>query len=481
MHKPIYKTRHKTRYLLLLLLLITIESSATDKFSVVVSIKPVHSLVAGLMKDVAVPELLIDQDKTPFEFEPGKADKKKLQQASLVIWVGKELEQSLQKPIEALSKNTHVMELLGSQRLKILPARHAIEQRDPYFWLDDRNMLILLDELVEKLVELDPARSHIYSRNHRELLKPLMKIDKEYEYGYRGMKAGLGVQYFDVLQYFEQAYALNNIGAVGETPYQDIGAVKLLNVGSSIRNKQASCLFADISMPADHLELLTEGASINVGKLDVFGSQFEAGPDLYLKLMQYNTDVIKRCLNADMKEASDARKQATVMDYPATGEIGGRFILKNHYGQAFTEQDMKGKYALIFFGYTSCPDICPTSLMVLSQAFKKVDTKVREKVVPYFISVDPERDTVDVLKEYVNYFTPELVGLTGSKDMIRRVADQFRAKYEKVEVKSSQPEFYNMDHTASLYFMGPDGKFITKFANGITPDELVKQLESRVY
>jgi len=475
-----YRLFQKIRYLLLLTMLLAFESSASEKFNVVVSIKPVHSIVAGLMKGVAVPEILIDQNQNPFEYMPGEQAKQILGQANLVIWVGQELERSLQQTIKELPQDIQVMELLASERLKILPARPDGEMRDPYFWLDDRNMLILLDELVEKLIELDPARTHIYSRNHRELLKPLLRIDKEYEYGYRGMKAGLGVQYYDVLQYFEQAYALNNLGAVGETPYKDIGAVKLLNVGSAIRNKQAACLFVDLSMPTDHVDLLTAGTLVNIGKLDVFGTQFEAGEDLYLKLMQYNTDVIKHCLNADMQEASTAREQATVLDFPASGEIGGRFILTDHLGGSFTELDMKGKYALIFFGYTYCPDICPTSLMVLSQAFKKLDNSIKEKVVPYFISVDPERDTVDVLKDYVTYFTPELIGLTGSKDMIRRVADQFRAKYEKVEVESSQPNFYNMDHTASLYFMAPDGKFITKFANGITPDELVKQLKANI-
>jgi cytochrome oxidase Cu insertion factor (SCO1/SenC/PrrC family)/ABC-type Zn2+ transport system substrate-binding protein/surface adhesin len=472
---------HKMRYLPLVILLVAFEAAATEKFSVVVSIKPIHSLVAGLMKDVAVPGLLIDQGDKPFEFVLGEQGKQLLREASLVIWVGQELERSLQKTIKALPQDSQVMELLASQRLKILPSRHDLDTRDPYFWLDDRNMLILLDEIVEKLIELDPVRSHIYSRNHRELLKPLLKIDKEYEYGYRGMKAGLGVQYYDVLQYFEQAYALNNLGAVGATPYQDVGAVKLLNVGRVIRNNQAACLFIDKSMPADHVDLLTSGTSINIGELDVFGLQFEAGPELYLKLMQYNTDVIKRCLNADMEAASAARQQATSVKFPATGEIGGRFILSDHLGMTFTEQDMKGSYALIFFGYTSCPDICPTSLMVLSQAFSQLDEDIKKQVKPYFISVDPERDSVDVIKEYVNYFTPELVGLTGSKQMIRRVADQFKAKYEKVETDSSEPGFYNMDHTSSLFMMGPDGRFITKFANGITPDELVRQLNSIVH
>ena len=469
---------HKLVYLLLVFLILPVQISfAADDFKVVVSIKPVYSIMAGLMKDIAEPVLLINEDKTPFNFTVEERHRRLLRDAKLVIWTGAELEKSLQEMIVQLPAETEVVELLASDRLKILPDRNDYELRDPFFWLDDRNMLILLDMLVEKLVELDPMRSHIYSRNHREMLKPLLKIDREYEYGYRGMKAGLGVQYYDVLQYFEQAYALHNLGALATTPHQPVDAKKLLNVGGVIKNREAACLFVDKSMPADHLDLLVSGQVINIGELDVFGMQFNPGPELYLELMQHNTDVIKGCLNADMDAASQARQAAASEDFPASGVIGGRFILTNHLGQTFTEQDMKGHYALIFFGYTSCPDICPTSLMVLTQAFKLLDDDIKEQVVPYFISVDPERDSIEVLKDYVSYFTPKLVGLTGSQQMIKRVAGQFKAKYEKVEISSSKAGLYNMDHTSSLFFMAPDGRFITKFANGITPDELAKQLQ----
>jgi len=97
--------------------------------------------------------------------------------------------------------------------------------------------------------------------------------------------------------------------------------------------------------------------------------------------------------------------------------------------------------------------------------------------VPYFITVDPQRDSAEVLNDYVKYFDKRIVGLTGSKQMIKRVVDQFKAKYQKVEDDNNQdPLMYVMDHTASLYLMAPDGRFITKFANGITPDVLADEL-----
>ena len=225
--------------------------------------------------------------------------------------------------------------------------------------------------------------------------------------------------------------------------------------------------------------------------MDVLGRNFSAGADLYLKIMQYNTDVIKQCLNADMDDAATARlAAANELDNMPDG-LRGRFILTDHNGKIFTEQDMQGQYALIFFGYTNCPDVCPTSLATLTQALKRLgekadkgqadknqaDKKLADKIVPYFITVDPQRDTAKVLNDYVKYFDKRMVGLTGSEQMIKRVVDQFKAKYQKEENENGQdPLLYTMDHTASLYLMAPDGRFITKFAHGISPDVLADEL-----
>ncbi len=282
------------------------------------------------------------------------------------------------------------------------------------------------------------------------------------------------------MQYFEQAYALTTLGYIAATPSDADDIVRLLEMHNRISNKEAVCLFVDKSMKAEHLDLLTGGQQINIGELDVLGQQFKAGPDLYLKLMEYNTDVIKQCLNADMDAAAAARLAAASDEAPAPDGIGGRFILTDHLGQTVTELDMRGTYSLIFFGYTSCPDICPTSLVVMAQALKKMGD-VSGKLQPYFISVDPERDTVKILRDYVAFFDSRLIGLTGKPEMIKRVADQFRVKYEKGKVDPANPDIYIVDHTSSLYLMAPDGRFVTKFAHGISPSELVKQLEKIIY
>ncbi len=448
---------------------------AEDRLSVVVSVKPVHSIVSGLMKDIGEPTLLIGGNQTPYDFQLSSEQRQKITDASLLIWVGSELEHSLQAEIAGLPESVTVIELLSSPDLKILPSRLNPGQRDPFFWMDDRNMLILLDHLSSLLIALDPIRSHVYHRNRLNMLKPLLKIDKEYEYGYRGLKAGVGVQYFDTLRYFEQAYALKTIGQVAASPRQPGDVENLLKVRDKIINQDANCLFLDKGMSAAHVGLLTEGLSVNIAMLDTLGVDLNAGPDLYLELMEYNTDVIKKCLNADMTAAAKARQDAGSDTTPVNDGVGGRFILTNQLGETITEQDMKGKYGLIFFGYTSCPDICPNSMMVLSRTISLMKERANS-LQGYFITVDPARDTVKVLREYLNYFDDRLMALTGSEQMIDRVAKQFRVKFEKVAGASSDPELYAMDHTASLFLMAPDGSFVTRFAYGINADELVEQL-----
>ena len=470
----------------LLLVVSSVSLAESDPSRIVVSIKPIHSIVTGLMKDIGTPELLIKGSQTPYDFTVTATELRQLKTAKLVIWVGAELEKNLEPVIAQLPSSTTVVELLANTRLKILPSRSDPSLRDPFFWMDDRNIIILVDELTELLIHIDPARSHVYKRNRREMMVPLRRIDKEYEYGYRGLKAGMGVTYFDTLQYFEQAYALNILDRVTGTPWDRETAVNILKVRDHIQKNEAACLFIDESMQAENLELIVKDQQINIGKLDVLGKNFSAGADLYLKLMQYNTDIIKQCLNADMDDAATARLAAANERNNMPDGLRGRFILSDHKGQVFTEQDMLGKYALIFFGYTHCPDVCPTSLAVLTQGLKRLgkrtdigmsDKKLADKIVPYFISIDPQRDSVELLDDYVKYFDKRLVGLTGSEQMIKRVVDQFKAKYQKVENENEQdPLFYTMDHTASLYLMAPDGRFITKFAHGISPDVLADEL-----
>lgn len=451
---------------------------ADESLQVVVSIKPIHSILAGLMQGSDGPALLINDDQSPYDYKPSQADLHRMQKADLLFWVGPELEAGLADAVKGLDKRVKVIELLSLQSLKILPSRGAGEARDPYFWLDDRNVMILLDDIARLLQEADPARAHLYERNRHKLLLRLARIDREYEYGYRGLKAGLGVQYYDTLQYFEQAYALKILGHVAASPRQPVRARDLLAVRKRLADGEAVCLLTEKGLPAADVALLLNGTRANHGELDSLGIGMKPGPDLYLEIMNRNTDTIKRCLNADMTAAAQAREQAEAPALPAPEEIGGgQFALSDQFGRLVTKETMQGRYSILYFGYTYCPDVCPTSLQVMLQALDLMGRQA-DSFQPYFITVDPERDTVDVMRNYVQYYDDRLIGLTGSREMIERVAADYKVRYEKVIDDKQDPSMYLMDHTASYYVLDPQGRFLTKFAHGIEPETLASKLSA---
>src|ERR1700709_1958648 len=138
----------------------------------------------------------------------------------------------------------------------------------------------------------------------------------------------------------------------------------------------------------------------------------------------------------------------------APAAIGGPFHLTDHSGQAVTDQSMQGRPTLIFFGFTHCPDVCPTSLFEISEVLRALG-KDADRVNAYFISVDPERDTSAAMKDYLSSFDPHLKGLTGNPDAVAKVISGFRVYAKKVPLKDGD---YTMDHTALIYLMGPRGK-----------------------
>lgn len=155
--------------------------------------------------------------------------------------------------------------------------------------------------------------------------------------------------------------------------------------------------------------------------------------------------------------------------------IDGRYLLMDHHGQAVTDEDFRGYFQLIAFGYTHCPDICPTTLAVVSMAMDVLGPAA-ERVQPLFVTVDPERDTAAVLARYVSFFHPSIVGLTGSLPLVERAASNFKVRYAKVVNEGDDPERYWMDHTAGVYLMGPDGRFLAKFAHGISGQTLAEKI-----
>jgi protein SCO1/2 len=157
----------------------------------------------------------------------------------------------------------------------------------------------------------------------------------------------------------------------------------------------------------------------------------------------------------------------------APAAIGGPFQLSDQTGQTVTEASLKGKPTLIFFGFTHCPDICPTSLFEISEVLRAMGPDA-DRVNAYFVSVDPERDTKAAMKDYLSSFDPHLKGLTGDEAAVAKVISGFRVYAKKVPLKDGD---YTMDHTALIYLMDRDGKFVAPFNLKRKPEEAATDLK----
>ena len=171
---------------------------------------------------------------------------------------------------------------------------------------------------------------------------------------------------------------------------------------------------------------------------------------------------------------------------PSTAEqgspisFGGPFSLIDHLGRSRTDRDFRGRFLLIYFGYTACPDICPTGLQTMGRALDLVGAKA-ERVQPMFVSIDPDRDRPEILKRYVANFHPRLIGLTGTSSQVRAVAGVYRIQRGKVALPDTQKDGYLVIHTPTTFLMGPDGKFVTLFPYTTQPDVMARVLRRYLF
>lgn len=178
-------------------------------------------------------------------------------------------------------------------------------------------------------------------------------------------------------------------------------------------------------------------------------------------------------------QAGSERSAAELMDAVMWSRepIGGPFLLMDQSGKLRTEADFRGKLALVYFGFTYCPDVCPTDLLQMALAVEQLGTE-GEMVQPILITVDPERDTPEHLKEYLTAFHPRFVGLTGDANAIQAAARAYRVFYEKVA--SGTGNDYTVDHSAFIYLMGRDGEYLGFFPPGTVADRLAEAIRNQL-
>ena len=184
---------------------------------------------------------------------------------------------------------------------------------------------------------------------------------------------------------------------------------------------------------------------------------------VYVSVTKFNQTVISQPKTENIKT-----KKIT--------SIGGPFSLVDQEGNSVTDVDFRGQYLLIYFGYTYCPDVCPTSLTNISDALERLGDEAA-KITPILITIDPIRDTPAHLKEYASYFHPRLRALTGTPDQISQVAKTYRVYFNKAQQEDPNPEDYLMDHSSAIYLMGPDGTFRSHFSHSTDVEIMVKRIQ----
>jgi len=157
--------------------------------------------------------------------------------------------------------------------------------------------------------------------------------------------------------------------------------------------------------------------------------------------------------------------------------IGGPFTLVDHTGETRTAADFQGRPMLVFFGYTHCPDVCPTGLQTMSDALDRLEPATAERIQPLFVTIDPARDTAEAMADYVEHFHPALVGLTGTSEQVAKAAKSYRVYYAK---QGEGEADYLMDHSTFTYLMDAKGEYVTHFAHGISADEMAQQIHEKL-
>lgn len=170
--------------------------------------------------------------------------------------------------------------------------------------------------------------------------------------------------------------------------------------------------------------------------------------------------------------AADAGGIEIAVNRDATGS----FALVAHTGKRVTERDFGGRFLLVYFGYTSCPDVCPTDLLAIGEAIKQLG-EAGKRVQPLFVTVDPERDSAEVLARYVTHFHPRFFGLTGTPEEVAIAAQNFGAIHVKAVGREGR---YTVDHSAFTYLLGPDARFRAAFEHGAGPGRLAAAIRKHL-
>ncbi|MQB42759.1 zinc ABC transporter substrate-binding protein ZnuA [Rhizobium sp. ICMP 5592] len=294
-------------------------TTAADAPDVVVSIKPIHSLVAAIMDGVDTPDLIVDGAASPHTYALKPSNAKALEAAKVVFWVGPGMEAFLEKPLSALGANALVVELdkaPGITKLKFREGgafeahddgdehaesaghdHHDHEEFDTHLWLDPHNAKAMAAEITTTLVAADPANALTYEANQKALDDRLDALDAEITATLAPVKSKPFIVFHDAYQYFERRYGVRVAGSITVSPESIPGAQRISEIHGKVAELGATCVFAEPQFEPKLVNVVLEGTSAKSGVLDPEAAILPQGPDLYFDLMRGIANSLKTCLS----------------------------------------------------------------------------------------------------------------------------------------------------------------------------------------
>ncbi|CDH46580.1 zinc ABC transporter substrate-binding protein, partial [Candidatus Contendibacter odensensis] len=293
---------------------------------VVASIKPVHSLAAGVMQGVGEPRLLVSGGASPHEYSLKPSDTRALSEAQLVFWIGPDLESFLVKPLNNVKDRVRAVALLDAPGMMILPLRkggawephqhghaepdhdqkkespaehdheHAADH-DTHIWLDPVNAIAMVRQIVAQLGEADAAHKADYERNGAALIERLNRLNQQLITELAPVKSQPYLVFHDAYQYFERRYDLSAVGSVVLSPEQRPGAKRVADIQARIHDLHARCVFSEPQFQPALVETVIAGSTARRGVLDPLGAELTAGPEAYFQLVQGLSSSLRACLS----------------------------------------------------------------------------------------------------------------------------------------------------------------------------------------
>lgn len=292
------------RVFAVLLCLILTAGSAAAAPRVLATIKPIHSLVASVMRGVATPDLLVEGAASEHGYALKPSDARKIADANVIFWVGPNLETFLTTPLASLGTHARIVTLENEDTVRRLPARsgglwgHDSDDgpSDPHIWLDAHNGVAMVRVIAAELAHADPANAKKYYANAAATIGALVKLDRSLSARLQDLRDRPYIVFHDGYHYFEARYGLDAIGSVTVAPDRPIGPRRIAVLRDAIVHGKAICVFREPQFPPSLISTLTEGTDARSGVLDPLGANLPPGPSLYAALLNNLAASLVHCL-----------------------------------------------------------------------------------------------------------------------------------------------------------------------------------------